>query len=158
MKNLNLDNEHFPMVEDDAHHDCQLCKYNIDFLDSHLELLAGKTSKSNMYKILFEIFEKRNTLMKTYNFEHVDVSFEEFVQHMENHQLNARRVVTEDIRLVKSMQQKLLETMQSKSGLNATSVNTWMRLSAHKISLISRLKPLPKQTIISNGNKPHEFS
>ena len=57
MKNLNLDNEHFPMVEDDAHHDCQLCKYNIDFLDSHLELLAGKTSKSNMYKILFEIFE-----------------------------------------------------------------------------------------------------
>ncbi len=159
MKNLNLDddNDFSPMVEDTNHH-CQLCKYNIDYLDNHLELLTEKTSKNNMYKILFEIFEKRNALMKTYNLEHVDVSFEDFVNHMENHQLNTRRVITEDIRLVKSMQQKLLEKMQSKSGLNATSVNTWMRLSAHKVSLVSRLKPLPKQIITSNGNKPYEFT
>ena len=157
MGDLNLDNDGHPMVEDSDKQDCVLCKYsNYDYLLQLQQALSSTTSKRNMYAVMFEAFKARMKLLKSQDFDYVEIDFPSFQNHFENHLLNLRRLVAHDIRLVKGMQQVLLQKMRTKTGLNSSSVNTWVRLSQHKMSLAAKLKPIPK--IVNSQSKPHEFN
>ena len=86
----------------------------------------------------------------------IDINFIDFQIHFETHILSLRRIISQDIRLVKEMQDVLLSKMKNKNGLNSNACSTWMRLSAHKINLASKLKPPPRAII--NTEKPYEFT
>ena len=152
---LNLDES--VMEEKAGCKDCVLCKYNNDeYLVQLQEAMASSTSKLNMYKTMYEAFKHRNTTLKDQNLQYIDINFIDFQIHFETHILSLRRIISQDIRLVKEMQDVLLSKMKNKNGLNSTACSTWMRLSAHKINLASKLKPPPRA--ISTSEKPYEFS
>jgi len=156
MENLNLD-VCYAMKEEADCKECVLCKYNNDgYLVQLQEAMAASTSKLNMYKTMYEAFKHRNKSLKDQNLHYIEINFVDFQIHFESHTLSLRRIISQDIRLVKEMQSVLLEKMKDKNGLRARECNTWMRLSMHKISLASKLKPCPKAT--SNSERPYEFS
>lgn len=157
MDNLNLDEENFAMEEDSICKECVLCKYNNDgYLVQLQEALVSSTSKLNMYKTMYEAFQHRNNMLKNQNLQYIEINFIDFQMHFDTHILSMRRIISQDIRLVKKMQGVLLNKMKNKNGLNEKACTTWMRLSAHKINLASKLKPPPRA--ISSREKPYEFS
>ena len=53
------------------------------------------------------------------------------------------------------MQEWLLKDIYGKGEAKPTAINSWMRLSQHKISIANKLKTLPKREIAVE--KPYEF-
>ena len=72
-----------------------------------------------------------------------------------NNKIYLRKIITSDIRIVRQMQTQLLKKAIGKNGLNASDVNTWIRLSNHKCTLASKLKPI--RSITTSNEKPYEF-
>ena len=97
-----------------------------------------------MYKTMYDMFRTRTN--HPLDKEHRDIGFEEFQLHFETHLLSLRACITKDIRAIKSMQARLLDDIYQ-NGMKSNSINAWMRLSQHKISIANKLKTIPKRQI-----------
>ena len=141
MDHLDLDaEERFPLTED-TEEECVLCKrYNYDYLLEIQAAMVETASVSNMYDVMYKAFCERMELLKKQQMQYVEISKVDFVRHFENHVLSFHRICSRDIRLIHNMQKVLLETMRTNNGLNPNSLSSWMRLSAYKISIASKMK------------------
>ena len=89
------------------------------------------------------------------NIDHEKISLAQFKLHFEEHLLSLRACITRDIREVKKMQARLLKDIYGKGEAKAAAINSYIRLSQHKISIANKLKTVPKREIIPE--KPYEF-
>ena len=153
MDHLDLDaEESAPLIEDTSEEECVLCKrYNYDYLLEIQAAMVETASVSNMYDVMYKAFCERMQLLKKQQMAYVEISKADFVHHFENHLLSFHRICSRDIRLIHNMQNVLLEKMRTNNGLNPQSLSAWMRLSAYKISLASKMKN------ISNGSKKRKI-
>ena len=86
--------------------------------------------------------------------EHPLIGYAQFKKHFEEHLLSLRACITRDIREVKKMQARLLKDIYGKET-KAAAINSYIRLSQHKISIANKLKTVPKREIIPEN--PYEF-
>ena len=106
-----------------------------------------------MYAIMYEALKRRTN--QALNKEHKDITFAQFKLHFEEHLLSLRACITRDIREVKKMQERLLKDIYGKREAKAAAINSYIRLSQHKISIANKLKTVPKREIIPAT--PYEF-
>ena len=156
---LNLDDiseEDIPMEEDDAT-ECVLCMYtNHSYLDHMHHTLSSTTSKTNLYNILYDAFNKRMAEVKKQGLEYHTITKESLIKHYESHFINIERAVMEDVRLCKQMMQTLERKILTHDGVNSTALNHWKALSTHKLKLLSKIKhqKQPRNVKI----EPYDFS
>ena len=140
---LNLDDiseDEFLIEEDDAI-ECVLCMYtNHDYLDHMHHALNRTTSKSNLYNILYDAFNKRMIELKKQGMEHHTITKEALIKHYEYHIISMERSIMEDVRLVKQMMETLQKKILTYDGVNSTALNQWKTLSNHKIKLLNKIK------------------
>ena len=106
-----------------------------------------------MYSIMYEAFKRKTN--QPLNKDHKDITFAQFKLHFEEHLLSLRGCITRDIREVKKMQARLLKEIHGKGEAKAAAINSYIRLSQHKISIANKLKTVPKREIIPE--KPYAF-
>ena len=102
---LNLDDicEDIDLKEDDST-ECILCTHtNHSYLDHMHHTLSCTTSKTNLYTILHDAFNKQMNLLKKQGLEHHTITKDALVRHYEYHVISLERAVMEDVRLVKQM-------------------------------------------------------
>ena len=156
---LNLDDiseeEDIPIEEDD-NTECILCTYtNHNYLDQMHHTLSCTTSKTNLYTILHDAFNKQMNLLKKQGLEHHTITKDALVRHYEYHVISLERAVMEDVRLVKQMMETLQKKILTHDGVNSMAVNQWRALSTHKIKLLNKIKQTkPTKMKI----EPHDFS
>ena len=112
---------------------CYLCvTTNYDYLLQLRDQLSDSSGKQSMYSIMYEAFKRRTNqpLQK----EHKEIGFAQFKLHFEEHLLSLRACITRDIREVKKMQARLLKDIYGKEA-KAAAINSYIRLSQHKISI-----------------------
>ena len=132
---------------------CYLCTHtNYDYLLQLQDQLSDISGKQNMYTIMYEAFKRRTN--QPLQSEHKDIAFAQFKLHFEEHLLSLRACITRDIREVKKMQARLLKDIYGKEA-KAAAINSYIRLSQHKISIANKLKTVPKREIIPE--KPYAF-
>tara|TARA_A100001015_G_scaffold106546_1_gene118279 strand:- start:2028 stop:2339 length:312 start_codon:yes stop_codon:yes gene_type:complete len=102
---------------------------------------------------MYEAFKRRTN--QPVDKEHKEIGFAQFQTHFEKHVLSLRTCITKDIREVKKMQARLLKDIYEKEDVKASAINSWMRLSQHKISIANKLKAIPKQVVESV--QPYQF-
>ena len=147
MSVLNLD------APEEVERPCYLCLHtNYDYLLQMQDQLGDSSGDKNMYRIMYEAFKRRTN--EPLDREHKEIGFEQFQTHFKNHLLSLRACITRDIREVKKMQARLLKDMY-KGEMKSASINAWMRLSQHKISIANKLKTIPKRAI--EVEKPYAF-
>ena len=146
MSVLNLDTP--PEVEKP----CYLCTHSSDFLLQIQDQLSDISGKQNMYAIMYESLKRRTN--QPLHKEHKDIAFAQFKLHFEEHLLSLRGCITQDIREVKKMQARLLKDIYGKEA-KAAAINSYIRLSQHKISIANKLQTIPKKEIIPE--KPYTF-
>ena len=133
---------------------CYLCTHtNYDYLLQLQDQLSDSSGNQNMYAIMYEALKRRTN--QALNKEHKDITFAQFKLHFEEHLLSLRACITRDIREVKKMQERLLKDIYGKREAKAAAINSYIRLSQHKISIANKLKTVPKREIIPE--KPYEF-
>ena len=154
--NLDLDLYEATQISEDNTTDCILCKHNVEYLTHIQDSLVSTTNKKHMYEVMYKVFTRRMDALKKQNYKYIEVPFEQFCNHYDKHTLNLRKIITSDIRIVRQMQTQLLKKAIGKNGLNASDVNTWIRLSTHKCTLASKLKPI--RSITTSPEKPYEFN
>ena len=156
---LNLDDiseDEFLIEEDDAI-ECVLCMYtNHDYLDHMHHALNRTTSKSNLYNILYDAFNKRMTELKKQGMEHHTITKEALIKHYEYHIISMERSIMEDVRLVKQMMETLQKKILTYDGVNSTALNQWRILSNYKIKLLHKIKQTKPMKV--ELNKPYDFS
>ena len=106
-----------------------------------------------MYAIMYESLKRRTN--QPLQSEHPLIGYTQFKKHFEEHLLSLRACITRDIREVKKMQARLLKEIHGKGEAKAAAINSYIRLSQHKISIANKLKTVPKREIIPE--KPYEF-
>ena len=132
---------------------CYLCTHtNYDYLLQLQDQLSDISGKQNMYTIMYEAFKRRTN--QPLQSEHKDIAFAQFKLHFEEHLLSLRACITRDIREVKKMQARLLKDIYGKEA-KAAAINSYIRLSQHKISIANELKTVPKRSI--EPERPYEF-
>jgi hypothetical protein len=131
---------------------CYLCTHSSDFLLQIQDQLSEISGKQNMYAIMYESLKRRTN--QPLQSEHPLIGYTQFKKHFEEHLLSLRACITRDIREVKKMQARLLEDIYGK-GAKAAAINSYIRLSQHKISIANKLKTVPKREIIPE--KPYAF-
>ena len=147
MSVLNLD------APEEVETPCYLCLHtNYDYLLQMQDQLGDLSGDENMYRMMYEAFKRRTN--QPLNKEHKEIGFAQFENHFKNHLLSLRACITRDIREVKKMQARLLKDMY-KGEMKSASINAWMRLSQHKISIANKLKTIPKRAI--EVEKPYAF-
>ena len=133
---------------------CYLCTHtNYDYLLQLRDQLSDSSGNQNMYTIMYEAFKRRTN--QPLNIDHEKISLAQFKLHFEEHLLSLRACITRDIREVKKMQARLLKEIHGKGEAKAAAINSYIRLSQHKISIANKLKTVPKREIIPE--KPYEF-
>ena len=133
---------------------CYLCTHtNYDYLLQLQDQLSDSSGNQNMYTIMYEAFKRRTN--QPLNKEHKEISLAQFKLHFEEHLLSLRACITRDIREVKKMQARLLKDIYGKREAKAAAINSYIRLSQHKISIANKLKTVPKRTI--ETQRPYEF-
>ena len=133
---------------------CYLCvTTNYDYLLQLQDQLSDISGKQNMYAIMYESLKRRTN--QPLNKEHKDITFAQFKLHFEEHLLSLRACITRDIREVKKMQARLLKEIHGKGEAKAAAINSYIRLSQHKISIANKLKTVPKRAI--EPQRPYEF-
>ena len=85
---LNLDDiseeEDIPPIEEDHSADCVLCLYtNHSYLDHMHHTLSSTTSKTNLYTILHDAFNKQMNLLKKQGLEYHAITKDALVRHYE---------------------------------------------------------------------------
>ena len=131
---------------------CYLCTHSSDFLLQIQDQLSDISGKQNMYVIMYEAFKRRTN--QPLHKHHKDITFAQFKLHFEEHLLSLRTCITRDIREVKKMQARLLKDIYGKEA-KAAAINSYIRLSQHKISIANKLQTIPKKEIIPE--KPYTF-
>ena len=132
---------------------CYFCLHNnYDYLLQLRDQLSDSSGKQSMYSIMYEAFKRRTN--QPLHKEHKEIGFAQFKLHFEEHLLSLRACITRDIREVKKMQARLLKDIYGKEA-NAAAINSYIRLSQHKISIANKLKTVPKREIIPE--KLYEF-
>ena len=129
---MNLDLDTITTIGEENRKDCILCKHNVEYLTHIQDSLVSTTSIGNMYEVMYNVFTHRMDMLKEQNLKYIEITYDKFCDHFENHILNLRRIITSDIRIVQQIQTQLLQNTITKNGLNAAAVNTWIRLSNHK--------------------------
>ena len=155
---LNLDDicEDIDLKEDDST-ECILCTHtNHNYLDHLYHSLNRTTSKTNLYTILHDAFNKRMAELKKQGMEHHTITKDALVRHYEYHVISFERAVMEDIRLVKQMMQTLQRKIVTRDGVNSTALSQWKGLSNHKIKLLNKIKQTKPTKM--EVNKPYDFS
>ena len=133
---------------------CYLCTHtNYDYLLQLQDQLSDSSGNQNMYAIMYEALKRRTN--QPLNIDHEKISLAQFKLHFEEHLLSLRACITRDIREVKKMQARLLKDIYGKGEAKAAAINSYIRLSQHKISIANKLKTVPKREIIPE--KPYEF-
>ena len=132
---------------------CYLCTHSSEFLLQIQDQLSDISGKQNMYAIMYESLKRRTN--QPLQSEHKDITFAQFKLHFEEHLLSLRGCITRDIREVKKMQARLLKDIYGKGEAKAAAINSYIRLSQHKISIANKLKTVPKREIIPAT--PYEF-
>ena len=97
---------------------------------------------------------KRRTNQPLFRASTRSFGYAQFKKHFEEHLLSLRACITRDIREVKKMQARLLKDIYGKET-KAAAINSYIRLSQHKISIANKLKTVPKREIIPEN--PYEF-
>ena len=140
---LNLDDiseEDIPIEEDD-NKECILCTHtNHSYLAHMHHTLSSTTSKTNMYNILYDAFNKRMAELKKQGMEHHTITKDALVRHYEYHVISFERAVMEDVRLVKNMMKTLQNKILTHDGVNSIILKEWKMLSNHKIQLLNKIK------------------
>jgi hypothetical protein len=131
---------------------CYLCTHSSDFLLQIQDQLSEISGKQNMYAIMYESLKRRTN--QPLQSEHPLIGYAQFKKHFEEHLLSLRACITRDIREVKKMQARLLKDIYGKET-KAAAINSYIRLSQHKISIANKLKTVPKREIIPEN--PYEF-
>ena len=127
---------------------CYLCIHtNYNYLLQLQDQLSDSSGNQNMYTMMYEAFKRRTNqpLQK----EHKDIGFAQFKLHFEEHLVSLRSCITRDIREVKKMQARLLKEIHGKGEAKAAAINSYIRLSQHKISIANKLKTVPKREIVA---------
>ena len=156
---LNLDSDDEIVIEEDDKSECILCKYtNHTYLDHMHSALNCTTSKSNLYDILYNAFNKQMDMLKQQNMEYHTLSREQLVVHYETHCISIERTAMEDIRLVKKMMKSLERRIVTREGVDGTALTQWRSLSNHKINLLRTIKRTKRPKLKLQVNKPHDFS
>ena len=156
---LNLDDiseDDTPIEEDDSV-ECILCTHtNHSYLAHMHHTLSSTTSKTNMYNILYDAFNKRMAELKKQGLEYHTITKDALVRHYEYHVISFERAVMEDVRLVKNMMKTLQNKILTHDGVNSTALNQWKALSTHKLKLLSKIKhqKQPRNVKI----EPYDFS
>ena len=132
---------------------CYLCTHSSEFLLQIQDQLSDISGKQNMYAIMYESLKRRTN--QPLQSEHKDITFAQFKLHFEEHLLSLRGCITRDIREVKKMQERLLKDIYGKREAKAAAINSYIRLSQHKISIANKLKTVPKRAI--EPQRPYEF-
>ena len=138
---LNLDDicEDIDLKEDDST-ECILCTHtNHSYLDHMHHTLSCTTSKTNLYTILHDAFNKRMAEVKKQGLEYHTITKDALVRHYEYHVISFERAVMEDVRLVKNMMTTLQNKILTHDGVNSTALNQWKALSTHKLKLLSKI-------------------
>ena len=92
---LNLDDicEDIDLKEDDST-ECILCTHtNHSYLDHMHHTLSSTTSKTNLYTILHDAFNKQMNLLKKQGLEHHTITKEALIKHYEYHIISMERAV-----------------------------------------------------------------
>jgi len=157
---LNLDDiseeEDIP-IEEDHSADCVLCLYtNHSYLDHMHHTLSSTTSKTNLYTILHDAFNKQMNLLKKQGLEYHTITKAALIRHYEYHVISFERAVMEDIRLVKQMMKTLQNKILTHDGVNSTALSQWKALSTHKLKLLSKIKRQKQQMNVKI--EPYDFS
>ena len=109
---LNLDDicEDIDLKEDDST-ECILCTHtNHNYLDHLYHSLNRTTSKTNLYTILHDAFNKQMAVVKKQGLEYHTITKAALIRHYEYHVISFERAVMEDVRLCK----KIMETLQTR--------------------------------------------
>ena len=156
---LNLDDiseEDIPIGEDHST-DCVLCLYtNHSYLAHMHHTLSSTTSKTNMYSILYNAFNKRMAELKKQGLEYHTITKDMLVRHYEYHVISFERAVMEDVRLCKQMMQTLQRKILTHDGVNSIILKEWKMLSTHKLKLLSKVKRQKQPTNMKI--EPYDFS
>ena len=120
---LNLDDiseeEDIPIEEDD-NTECILCTHtNHAYLDHMHHCLNRTTSKTNLYTILHDAFNKQMNLLKKQGLEYHTITKAAIIRHYEYHVISFERAVMEDVRLVKQMMETLQRKIVTRDGVNS---------------------------------------
>ena len=155
---LNLDDicEDIDLKEDDST-ECILCTHtNHSYLDHMHHTLSCTTSKTNLYTILHDAFNKRMAEVKKQGLEYHTITKAALIRHYEYHVISFERAVMEDVRLVKQMMETLQKKILRHDGVNSTALSQWKALSTHKLKLLSKIKhqKQPRNVKI----EPYDFS
>ena len=140
---LNLDDisEADTPIEEDSKMHCVLCTHTNHSYLAHLHhTLSSTTSKTNMYNILYDAFNKRMAELKKQGMEHHTITKDALVRQYEYHVISFERAVMEDVRLVKQMMKTLEKKILTHDGVNSTALNQWKTLSNYKIKLLNKIK------------------
>ena len=133
---------------------CYLCIHtNYDYLLQLRDQLSDSSGNQNMYTMMYEAFKRRTN--QPLHKEHKEIGFSQFKLHFEEHLLSLRACITRDIRQVKRIQARLLKEIHGKGEAKAAAINSYIRLSQHKISIANKLKTVPKRAI--EPERPYEF-
>ena len=155
---LNLDSDDEIVIEEDDKSECILCQYtNHDYLDHMHSALNCTTSKSNLYDILYNAFNKQMDMLKQQNLSYHTISREQLVVHYENHFISMERAAMEDVRLCKKMMKSLERKIVTRKGFDGTALTQWRSLSNHKISLLRTIKQT-RRPLKLEMNEPYDFS
>ena len=155
---LNLDDicEDIDLKEDDST-ECILCTHtNHNYLDHLYHSLNRTTSKTNLYTILHDAFNKQMAEVKKQGLEYHTITKAALIRHYEYHVISFERAVMEDVRLVKQMMETLQKKILRHDGVNSTALSQWKALSTHKLKLLSKIKhqKQPRNVKI----EPYDFS
>ena len=154
---LNLDDicEDIDLKEDDST-ECILCTHtNHSYLDHMHHTLSSTTSKTNLYTILYDAFNKQMNLLKKQGLEYHTITKAALIRHYEYHVISFERAVMEDVRLCKKIMVRLQKRVLRHDGLDSMALNQWKALSTHKLKLL-RIKhqKQPRNVKI----EPYDFS
>ena len=155
---LNLDDicEDIDLKEDDST-ECILCTHtNHSYLDHMHHTLSSTTSKTNLYTILYDAFNKQMNLLKKQGLEYHTITKDALVRHYEYHVISFERAVMEDVRICKMIMVTLQKRILRHDGVNSTALSQWKGLSNHKIKILKKIKQTKPTK--ADFNKPYDFS
>ena len=156
---LNLDDisEADTPIEEDSKMHCVLCTHtNHSYLAHMHHTLSSTTSKTNMYNILYDAFNKRMAEVKKQGLEYHTITKESLIKHYESHFINIERAVMEDVRLCQQMMQTLQRKIVTRDGVNSIILKEWKMLSNHKIQLLNKIKHQKQPMNVKI--EPYDFS
>jgi len=134
--------------------ECFLCEHENNYLLQMFDNLSEISDIENTFQTMYKMFKCRTK--QPLDKPHPKISFEDFQSHFENHIVSLRGCIIRDISAIKALQDNMLQTIYKTENGASASINAYIRLSKHKVSLASKLKTVPKLQL--EKIKPYEFT